>query len=161
MSTTCPGILLRDTGRAGKTNGNVRKAFCGFCPGLYIKKGPPHEMFSSCGSPSLQPNGCYSIFQLFIVHFRQLSRLVCSRKTVYDFFQITVQHTVQTMQCQFDPVICHTSLGEIIGSDLLRAVPGTHLASSGFCLLVVALLQLHLIQSGTKHLKRFVFVLEL
>ena len=47
---------------------------------------------------------------------------------------------INLVQGQFDPVLCHTSLGEVVGTDLLGTVSGTDLAPSGLCLCVVAVL---------------------
>ena len=50
------------------------------------------------------------------------------------------ENCIQTVQCQFDPVICHTSLWEIVGTDLLGTVSGTDLASSCLSLCIMLLL---------------------
>ena len=59
---------------------------------------------------------------------------------INDFLDIPVHDLVQLVQGQVDTVVGHTTLREIVGTDLLGTVPGTDLASSGFCLCIVSLL---------------------
>ena len=58
-------------------------------------------------------------------------------------------------------MLCHTSLGEVVGTDLLGTVSGTDLALSGLCLCVVLFCQLHLIQTGTQDFQGFILIFQL
>ena len=65
------------------------------------------------------------------------------------------------MQGQLDPMVRHTTLGEIVGPDLLGTVSGSDLAASFLRLCILLLLQFEIIQLGTQQCKRFLLVLDL
>ena len=56
------------------------------------------------------------------------------------------------MQGQLDPMVRHTTLGEIVGPDLLGTVSGSDLALSFLSFCIVTFCQLHLVETGTKDL---------
>ena len=65
-----------------------------------------------------------------LIHRCQLCCLVCCDQAVNDFIQISVHNAVQLMKRKLDSVIGHTSLWEVVSTDLLRTVSCTDLASS-------------------------------
>jgi len=58
----------------------------------------------------------------------------------YHFFHVPIHEPVQLVQGQFDPMVGHSALGEIVGSDLFRSVSRPHLTPSFGCDLVILLL---------------------
>ena len=84
-----------------------------------------------------------TFFYAFLIHLRQLRCLVCCDAGVDDLLDISVHDLIQLVQGQIDSVIRHASLWEVVGTDLLRTVSGTDLASSGLCFRIVGLLQLY------------------
>ena len=65
------------------------------------------------------------------------------------------------MQRQLNSVIRNPSLGEVVGSDLLRTVPGSDLASSRLSLGRLLPFQFQVIQLGAKQPERLFLVLQL
>ena len=80
-----------------------------------------------------------------LIHRCQLRCLVCCDQAVNDFIQISVHNAVQLMKRKLDSVIGHTSLWEVVSTDLLRTVSGTDLASSCLSLCRMLLLQFQFI----------------
>ena len=76
-----------------------------------------------------------------------------------NFIQISSKNSVQTVKCQLDPMVCHTSLREIVSTDLFGTISCSDLASSGFRLRIMLFGQFHLIQTGTKHFQCLIFIL--
>ena len=82
-------------------------------------------------------------------------------QAVDQLLEIAVHDGIDLIECQLDPVVCHTSLREVVGTDLLGAVTGTDLAAALCCLRVLLLLQLQIIQLGTQEAECLFFVLQL
>ena len=80
------------------------------------------------------------------VHFRQLRCLVGCDAGINNLLNIAVHNLIKLVQCQINTMIRYTSLGEVIGTDLLGTVSGTDLASSGLCLCVVGFLALDIVK---------------
>lgn len=79
----------------------------------------------------------------------------------YDAGSRDSKNSVQTVKCQLNPMVCHTSLREIVSADFFGAISCSDLASSGFRLRIMLFGQFHLIQTGTKHFQCLIFILEL
>ena len=56
---------------------------------------------------------------LRILHLRQFRCLVCCDQTVNNLLNVAVHDGIQFIQSQFDTVIGHTTLWEVVGTDLL------------------------------------------
>ena len=96
-----------------------------------------------------------------LIHRCQLCCLVCCDQAVNDFIQISVHNAVQLMKRKLDSVIGHTSLWEVVSTDLLRTVSCTDLASSCLSLCRMLLLQFQVILFGTQKTKCLFLVLQL
>ena len=76
----------------------------------------------------------------------RLSRLVRCNKVIQKLLNIPVHNRIDLVQCQRYAVVGDAALWEIIGTDLLRAIPSSYLASPLLRLGVLALLQLNVIE---------------
>ena len=65
------------------------------------------------------------------------------------------------MKGKLDPVVCYTSLREVIGTDLFGAVTCTDLASTSLSFCIVLFCKLHFIKTGTKYTECLVLILKL
>ena len=65
------------------------------------------------------------------------------------------------MKRKLDSVIGHTSLWEVVSTDLLGTVSGSNLAASLLRLCILLLLQFEIIQLGAQQCQRFLLVLDL
>ena len=63
-----------------------------------------------------------TFFLRILIHLRQLRCLVCCDTCVNDLLDISVHDLIEFVQCKIDSVIRHTSLWEVVGTDLLRTV---------------------------------------
>ena len=64
---------------------------------------------------------------LVFIHLCKLCCLIGCDACVYNFLDISVHNLVQLVQCQVDSVVRNTSLWEVVGSNLLRAISSTDL----------------------------------
>ena len=79
---------------------------------------------------------------LVLIHLRKLRRLVRRDTGIDDLLDVSVHDLIQLVQGQIDSVIRHTSLWEVVGTDLLGTVSGTDLAAAHLRLRIMALLLL-------------------
>lgn len=113
------------------------------------------------------PDTVYFINKLLIcevnsgIHLQQLSRLVCRYTGINNLLNVTVHNLIKLIKRKIDSVVRHSSLREVVGTDLLRSVTRSDLTSSKVCLSVMSLLKLHVIQLGTKQGKSLVLILKL
>ena len=98
---------------------------------------------------------------LCFLQFQQFRRLVRRGERVDDLVEIAVHHLVDAVQRQFDPVLGHTSLREVVGTDLLGAVARSDLAAALRRLLTRFLLQFEFVQFRTQNAHRLISVLQL
>ena len=82
---------------------------------------------------------------LVLAHLRKLRRLVSRDQAVDQLLEITVHDRIDLIECQLDPVVSHTSLREVVGTDLLGTVAGTDLAAALLRLLILTSLKLHIV----------------
>ena len=90
----------------------------------------------------------YQLLLLFLIHLSQLGCLVGCDAGVDDLFDISVHDLVSLIQGQTDTMVGDTTLGEVVGTDLLRTVSGTDLTAAHLCFRIVSLLLLDVIQLG-------------
>ena len=78
----------------------------------------------------------YSFLDI-LVHLCKFLCLVGCDTGIDDLLDVSVHDLVQLIESQVDPVVGHTSLWEVIGTDLLGTISRTDLASSflRFCIL--------------------------
>ena len=101
------------------------------------------------------------LFYILFIHIGQFCALIRCDQTVNYFIQVSIQNRIQFMKCQLDPVICHTSLREVVSSDLLRTISCSNLASSRLSFCGLLFFQFQLIQFGTEQTECFFFILQL
>ena len=87
----------------------------------------------------------------------QLGDIVMTQDAVY----VAVSESISGYLIDQVTKIRHTSLREIISTDLLGTVSGSDLAASFLRLCILLLLQFEIIQLGTQQCKRFLLVLDL
>ena len=83
-----------------------------------------------------------TFFLRILIHLRQLRCLVCCDTCVNDLLDISVHDLIEFVQCKIDSVIRHTSLREVVRTDLLGAVSRSDLALSKLGHLIVLFLLL-------------------
>jgi len=83
---------------------------------------------------------------LVLIHLRKLRRLVRRDTCIDDLLDVSVHDLIQLVQGKIDSVIRHTSLREVVGTDLLGTVTGTDLAAAHLSLRIVALLLLDIVE---------------
>ena len=80
-----------------------------------------------------------TFFLRILIHLRQLRCLVCCDTCVNDLLDISVHDLIEFVQCKIDSVIRHTSLWEVVGTDLLRTVSCSDLTLTKLCFRIVGL----------------------
>ena len=83
---------------------------------------------------------------LVLIHLRELSSLVRRDTCIDDLLDVSVHDLIQLVQGKIDSVIRHTSLREVVGTDLLGTVTGTDLAATHLSLRIVTLLLLDIVE---------------
>ena len=83
---------------------------------------------------------------LVLIHLRELSSLVRRDTCIDDLLDVSVHDLIQFVQGKIDSVIRHTSLREVVGTDLLGTVTGTDLAAAHLSLRIVTLLLLDIVE---------------
>ena len=83
---------------------------------------------------------------LVLIHLRKLRRLVRRDTCIDDLLDVSVHDLIQLVQGKIDSVIRHTSLWEVVGTDLLGTVTGTDLAAAHLSLCIMALLLLNIVE---------------
>ena len=68
----------------------------------------------------------------------QFAGLIRSYKGIDKLIDISVHYLINLVQSEVDPVVCYSSLMEIVGPYLLGSVSGANLASSKLSLVVVS-----------------------
>ena len=88
----------------------------------------------------------FLLHSLVFVHLRKLRRLVRRDTCIDDLLDVSVHDLIQFVQGKIDSVIRHTSLREVVGTDLLGTVTGTDLAAAHLSLCIMALLLLNIVE---------------
>ena len=84
----------------------------------------------------------FLLHSLVFVHLRKLRRLVRRDTCIDDLLDVSVHDLIQFVQGKIDSVIRHTSLREVVRTDLLGAVSRSDLALSKLGHLIVLFLLL-------------------
>ena len=77
------------------------------------------------------------------------------------YVEISAENGINPVSRQMYPVVCHSALGKVVGSDLLGPVSRSHLASPEVRSLRLHLPLLQVIQLRAQHLHGFCFILDL